>query len=233
MRIGATPVPIPNTMVKTDTADNTWLETAWEDKWLPDLWGYSSVGRAPALQAGGHEFESRYLHSVSDETEWCTLKTAYKINQFSNIEIRHPRWLLFLRVTRTFNTSRQRSKKTNLKLPTHATLCMCEPRKNTTEGDALKRLAQKSKIFSLSFASQMSARFACSPQESKLSVNNDKLSPAFKASWLCYKERRVDALALRADERRDKLRKASGRSKYPLIRRYLNGETRRSKPPSA
>ena len=27
------------------------------------LWGYSSVGRAPALQAGGHEFESRYLHS--------------------------------------------------------------------------------------------------------------------------------------------------------------------------
>ena len=40
------------------------------------------------------------------------------------------------------------------------------------------------------------------------------------------KERRVDALALRADERRDKLRKAAGRSKYPLIRRCLNGETR-------
>ena len=38
-------------------------------------------------------------------------------------------------------------------------------------------------------------------------------------------ERRVDALALRAEERRDKLRKASGRSKYPLIRRSLNGET--------
>ena len=35
----------------------------------------------------------------------------------------------------------------------------------------------------------------------------------------------VDALALRADERRDKLRKASGRSKYPMIRRSLNGET--------
>ena len=42
----------------------------------------------------------------------------------------------------------------------------------------------------------------------------------------------VDALALRADERRDKLRKASGRSKYPLIRRYLNGETWRRRPPS-
>ena len=35
----------------------------------------------------------------------------------------------------------------------------------------------------------------------------------------------MDALALRADERRDKLRKAAGRSKYPLIRRFLNGET--------
>ena len=33
-------------------------------------------------------------------------------------------------------------------------------------------------------------------------------------------------MALRADERRDKLRKAAGRSKYPLIRRCLNGETR-------
>ena len=25
-------------------------------------WGYSSVGRAPALHAGGQEFESLYLH---------------------------------------------------------------------------------------------------------------------------------------------------------------------------
>ena len=32
-------------------------------------------------------------------------------------------------------------------------------------------------------------------------------------------------MALRADERRDKLRKAAGRSKYPSIRRCLNGET--------
>ena len=40
-------------------------------------------------------------------------------------------------------------------------------------------------------------------------------------------ERRVDALALRADERRDKLRKASGRSKY------LNGETRQRRPLSS
>ena len=51
--------------------------------------------------------------------------------------------------------------------------------------------------------------------------------------WLSEEERRVDALALRAEERRDKLRKAAGRSKYPLIRRCLNGETRQSKPLSS
>ena len=36
MRLGETPVPIPNTMVKTQTADDTMLETAWESRWLPD-----------------------------------------------------------------------------------------------------------------------------------------------------------------------------------------------------
>ena len=65
------------------------LETAWESRWLPDYlkkekehvkdfgrrrtvmlkseetmpWGRSSAGRAPALQAGGQEFESLRLHS--------------------------------------------------------------------------------------------------------------------------------------------------------------------------
>ena len=31
-----TPVPIPNTKVKTEAADDTMLETAWESRWLPD-----------------------------------------------------------------------------------------------------------------------------------------------------------------------------------------------------
>ena len=34
--MGATPVPIPNTMVKTQTADGTALETVWESRWLPN-----------------------------------------------------------------------------------------------------------------------------------------------------------------------------------------------------
>ena len=54
------------------------LGTAWESRWLPDLRGISSVGRAPALQAGGHEFESRILHLVSLRYRICTLKTAHR-----------------------------------------------------------------------------------------------------------------------------------------------------------
>ena len=36
MRLGDTPVPIPNTTVKTKAAENTILETIWEDRWVPD-----------------------------------------------------------------------------------------------------------------------------------------------------------------------------------------------------
>ena len=36
MRLGETPVPIPNTMVKTQAADGTTLETMWESRWPPD-----------------------------------------------------------------------------------------------------------------------------------------------------------------------------------------------------
>ena len=37
--MGDTPVPIPNTMVKTQAADDTMLETAWESRWRPDYNG--------------------------------------------------------------------------------------------------------------------------------------------------------------------------------------------------
>ena len=37
MRPRGTPVPIPNTMVKTRPAENTTLVTMWEDKWMPDF----------------------------------------------------------------------------------------------------------------------------------------------------------------------------------------------------
>ena len=34
--MGETPVPIPNTTVKTQSADGTALETVWESRWAPD-----------------------------------------------------------------------------------------------------------------------------------------------------------------------------------------------------
>ena len=42
-------------------------------------WGRSSVGDAPALQAGGQEFESLRLQSKSKDfmIKDCTLKTTY------------------------------------------------------------------------------------------------------------------------------------------------------------
>ena len=51
-----------------------------------------------------------------------------------------------------------------------------------------------------------------------------------KLGRLSKEEHRGDALALRAEERRDKLRKAAGRSKYPGIRGCLNGETHLREP---
>ena len=39
IRLGETPVPIPNTMVKTQEADGTMLETAWESRWVPGFVG--------------------------------------------------------------------------------------------------------------------------------------------------------------------------------------------------
>ena len=79
------PVPIPNTEVKLCSGKNTLRATVREDSSTltsgqgtgnrsPNLkkmeksethlikWGCSSAGRAPALQAGGHGFESHHLH---------------------------------------------------------------------------------------------------------------------------------------------------------------------------
>ena len=39
MRFWETPVLIPNTMVKTYTADDTILVTVWESRWLPNYNG--------------------------------------------------------------------------------------------------------------------------------------------------------------------------------------------------
>ena len=60
-----------------------------------NLWGCSSVGRAPALQAGGREFESLHLHC-----QRISLAQMYLENCIPNEKlykyfiIRHPRILI-------------------------------------------------------------------------------------------------------------------------------------------
>ena len=64
MRLGDTPVPIPNTMVKTQEADGTMLETVWESRWLPDYGGIAQLGEHLPCKQG---VESSNL-SVSTES---------------------------------------------------------------------------------------------------------------------------------------------------------------------
>ena len=45
----------------------------------PKKWGCSSVGRAPALQAGGHGFESHHLHQSTESTIQARVKRYTEI----------------------------------------------------------------------------------------------------------------------------------------------------------
>ena len=95
------------------------------------------------------------------------------------------------------------------------------------------------KTSNISYDRKINANFAdtvkrieigsCEEQQKRSSCN----ATHERRKKLSKKERRVDALAPRAEERRDKLRKAAGRSKYPVSRRYLNGETRLRRPQSS
>ena len=78
MRLGDTPVLIPNTTVKTQTADGTMLETAWESRWLPDLYGgVAQLGEhLPCKQ--GVMSSNLTISTVRNADTICTLKTEYK-----------------------------------------------------------------------------------------------------------------------------------------------------------
>ena len=117
------------------------------------VWGCSSVGRAPALQAGGQGFESLHLHWIRTERDFrepyltCTLKIAYRkrYNIFNTKDTRHPRKI------KVCNTN-------NLK-PTFVTLY----RRTLVRG--VKRLFVGTAFLLMSFASQMTSRCFQSPYE--------------------------------------------------------------------
>ena len=70
MRLGDTPVPIPNTTVKTQAVDGTWWAAAWESRWSPEsnfffhvksvMVGMAQLVSAPDCGSGGPGFESLY-----------------------------------------------------------------------------------------------------------------------------------------------------------------------------
>ena len=112
MRSGETPVPIPNTMVKTWAADGTALETVWESRW-------------PPKQKKKKNWFHQWLEIKRDFSFWwlmkeavsCTLKIAYK-----------EKYLMKIRELNWFNKTSEVMLTTLLKnklLPTHVTLYMC------------------------------------------------------------------------------------------------------------
>ena len=63
MRLGDTPVPIPNTTVKTQAADGTALETVWESRWLPDPFK-KGQGKVLIIIKQAWMFRTRYDRNV-------------------------------------------------------------------------------------------------------------------------------------------------------------------------
>ena len=78
MRSGDTPVPIPNTMVKTWAADGTALETVWESRWMPDplKTGFTSDQRIEQ-KFSFLMTDKASVESFAQAEQACTLKTAY------------------------------------------------------------------------------------------------------------------------------------------------------------
>ena len=98
MRPEETPVPIPNTTVKSRTAEGTMLETAWENRRAPEL---KKSNSASGFQADYHITDWMGFGVLNDWLNLSvsrTLKTAYKINiRLDNncLITRHPRKVIF------------------------------------------------------------------------------------------------------------------------------------------
>ena len=113
MRSGETPVPIPNTMVKTWAADGTALETVWESRW-------------PPKQKKKKNWFHQWLEIKRDFSFWwlmkeavrCTLKIAYKEKYLMKIRELN-------KIQQDIRGNVNNIIKKNKLLPTHVTLYMC------------------------------------------------------------------------------------------------------------
>ena len=79
MRLWETPVPIPNTTVKTQAADGTALETMWESRWAPDYGDVAQLGEhLPCKQGVKGSNPSISIRMQKHRILLCTLKIAYR-----------------------------------------------------------------------------------------------------------------------------------------------------------
>ena len=76
-----TPVPIPNTTVKTQAADGTALETMWESRWAPDYGDVAQLGEHLPCKQG---VKSSNL-SISISSESNSLQNNMYLENFIQI----------------------------------------------------------------------------------------------------------------------------------------------------
>ena len=82
MRLGDTPVPIPNTMVKTQSADGTIPETVWESRWMPVHCFLGEDERKRSLR-----LENK--HTLRSEAkQWCYLNKILMRTSEAKFELR-------------------------------------------------------------------------------------------------------------------------------------------------
>ena len=88
MRSGDTPVPIPNTTVKTWAADGTALETVWESRWMPDplKTGFTS-DQSIEQKFSFLMTDKASVESFAQAERACTLKTAYTKNNPKTLNV--------------------------------------------------------------------------------------------------------------------------------------------------
>ena len=79
MRLGDTPVPIPNTTVKTQAVDGTWWAAAWESRWSPKFYygGIAQLGEHLPCKLGVRS-SNLLISTYRLNRVGCTLKTEYK-----------------------------------------------------------------------------------------------------------------------------------------------------------
>ena len=86
MRLWETPVPIPNTTVKTQAADGTALETMWESRWAPDYGDVAQLGEHLPCKQGvkSSNLSISICRKQLNENESKT-KLEFSARQFTNL----------------------------------------------------------------------------------------------------------------------------------------------------